>query len=223
VTDMESPSSAQNVSVLSSNPTLVPNQAANLSVRGTGNIRTLNINPATGVEGFTTITVTASDGTLSSSKTIAINVTNPLPSPTPTPTPTASPTPSPLSPRQTWWNNNFGVPDPSNETNAITADADGDGLINILEYAFGGDPCRPDAAERSPVLTRDPEGIRLTYGPLTSGVMDAIETSTDVSSGWTIPSNLIRSTNPSGVVTALDLLGIPPIEKKFYRVRIIDP
>jgi len=115
------------------------------------------------------------------------------------------------------------VPDPSNDTNAITADADGDGLSNILEYALGGDPCRPDAAERSPVLRREPDGFRLTYGPLTSGVIDDIETSNDVSSGWTIPGNLIRSTNPSGVVTALDLLGIPPIEKKFYRLRIIDP
>jgi uncharacterized repeat protein (TIGR01451 family) len=46
------------VTATSSNPTLVPNDPANLSVTGTGSTRTLQINPAANLSGTTTITVT---------------------------------------------------------------------------------------------------------------------------------------------------------------------
>jgi hypothetical protein len=113
------------------------------------------------------------------------------------------------------------VPDPSDDTNATTADADGDGRNNILEYAFGGDPCRPDSAERNPVLTREPDGFRLTYGPITSDVLDAIDSSTDLSAGWAA-LDIIRTTNPTGVITALDPFAASPA-KKFYRISVIAP
>jgi hypothetical protein len=103
----------------------------------------------------------------------------------------------------------------------MTADADGDGRSNILEYAFGGDPCRPDSSERYPVLTRESDGVRLTYGPITAGVLDAIQSSSDLSAGWTA-LDVMRTTNPTGVITAIDPFAASPA-KKFYRLSISVP
>ena len=202
---MESPSSTLSVTALSSNPGLVPNQAANLNVSGTGNIRTLNITPVAGVAGSASITVTASDGVLSSSRIFVLNMTNPL------------------SDRQTWWNQKFGSPDPGVGPSAATADPDGDGLNNILEYALGGEPLVADATGRFPTFTKEAAGFFLTYGPVRNSVVYDIEVSSDLSSGWSLSTNLNRTTNQSGTITVHDPLGIPLPAKKFYRLNISVP
>src|SRR4029077_304911 len=46
------------VTATSANPTLVPNNAANIDVTGSGSTRTLTINPAADLSGTSTITVT---------------------------------------------------------------------------------------------------------------------------------------------------------------------
>jgi hypothetical protein len=174
-------------------------------VSGTGNIRTLNITPVAGVEGSTTISITASDGTLSSSRNFVLNVINQM------------------SDRQTWWNEKFGTPDPGIGASAATADPDGDGLNNILEYALGGEPLVADAAGRFPTFINEAGGFLLTYGPVRPGVVHDIEVTSDLSSGWSLSTNLNRTTNQSGTITVHDPLGVPFPAKKFYRLNIRVP
>ena len=205
VADMESPPSTLIVTALSSNPGLVPNQAANLNVSDTGNIRTLTISPVASAAGSTTITVTASDGVLSSSRSFVLNVINPM------------------SDRQTWWNEKFGTPDPGVGPSAASADPDGDGLNNMLEYALGGEPLVSDATGRVPTFTNEAGGFLLIYGPVRPGVVHDIEVNSDLSSGWSLSTNLNRTTNQSGTITVHDPLGIPLPVKKFYRLNIRVP
>ena len=205
LTDMESPPSTLGVTVSSSNPALVPNQPSNLNLSGTGNVRSLNISPVAGASGSTTITVTASDGSLSSSGTLVLSVA------------------SPLSARQIWWSEKFGAPEPGGGVSAATADPDGDSLSNILEYAFGSDPWVPDASGRTLSIARETNGFRLSYGPIATGVLDEVEAASDLSSGWSVPAGLNRTTNQSGIITALDALGIPLPLNRFYRVKLSVP
>jgi len=205
VTDMESPPSTLGVTVSSSNPALVPNQPSNLNLSGTENVRSLNISPVAGASGSTTITVTVSDGALSSSGTLVLSVTNPL------------------SARQRWWSEKFGAPEPSGGASAATADPDGDGLNNLLEYAIGGDPWLPDASGRALSIAKETDGFRLRYGPIAAGVLDRVESTADLSSSWSVPVGLSRTTNQSGVITAFDPLGVSAPLKKFYRVNLSVP
>ena len=63
------------IAVTSSNPTLVP--AANLMLAGTGASRTLTVTPAKGGIGRATITVTVSDGVVTTTRTFTVTVNTP--------------------------------------------------------------------------------------------------------------------------------------------------
>src|SRR5438477_13038082 len=73
VGDAESPASSLIVSGTSSNPGLVPN--GNIVFGGSGSNRTVTLMPATNQSGSATITVTVSDGALSSNDTFVLTVT----------------------------------------------------------------------------------------------------------------------------------------------------
>ena len=60
----------------SSNPTLVPNDAAHLALTASGTAHTLTVTPATGQSGSATIQVTASDGALSASTSFLLTVSS---------------------------------------------------------------------------------------------------------------------------------------------------
>src|SRR5207247_2325950 len=83
------------LSAVSSNPGLVPNQ--NIVFGGFGANRTVNVTPAAGQTGTATITVTVNDGPNNTSTSFVVTVTGG----TPTPTPTATPTPTPPPPTPT--------------------------------------------------------------------------------------------------------------------------
>ena len=61
VSDGETAASNLVVSAVSSNPTLVPNNPANLTLTGTDGSRTITVTPAAGLQGVTTITITVLD------------------------------------------------------------------------------------------------------------------------------------------------------------------
>ena len=72
VTDAETPASDLTVSVVSSNPKLVPESG--LEVGGSGENRTLRVIPVVGQTGSATITITVNDGVLTSSESFELTV-----------------------------------------------------------------------------------------------------------------------------------------------------
>ena len=83
------------LSAVSSNPGLIPNQ--NIVFGGYGADRTVTVTPATGQTGSATITVTVNDGPNNTSTSFVVTVTagSLTPTPTPTATPALTPTPAP--------------------------------------------------------------------------------------------------------------------------------
>ncbi|WP_437205752.1 sugar-binding protein [Planctomicrobium sp. SH664] len=74
--DVETAAGSLTVTATSSNTTLVPNNSANLVLGGSGANRTLNVIPALGQTGTSTITVTVSDGTTTTSDTFLLTVSS---------------------------------------------------------------------------------------------------------------------------------------------------
>ncbi|WP_437201388.1 sugar-binding protein [Planctomicrobium sp. SH664] len=72
--DAQTSSSSLTVTASSSNATLVPNNSANLVLGGSGSSRTLNVIPVANQTGTSTITVTVSDGSLSTQDTFLLTV-----------------------------------------------------------------------------------------------------------------------------------------------------
>src|SRR5258708_25740752 len=80
VGDVETPAASLTVSGGSSNQTLMPD--ANIVLGGTGANRTVTLTPAAGQTGTATITLTVSDGPLTSSPRLHRTVPGPTPTPT---------------------------------------------------------------------------------------------------------------------------------------------
>jgi hypothetical protein len=75
ISDVETAAASLTVTATSSNPVLVPNNAANLVLGGTDGNRTLTINPVANQSGTSTITVTVSDGTATQTETFDVTFT----------------------------------------------------------------------------------------------------------------------------------------------------
>jgi hypothetical protein len=73
VGDQDSPASALTVTATTSNPTLVP--GGNIVLGGTGAYRTMRVTPAANQSGAVVVTVSVSDGQLTSTATLALTVT----------------------------------------------------------------------------------------------------------------------------------------------------
>jgi len=200
VSDGETVPTSLTITASSSNPSLVPDDTSHLTLGGVGAIRNLIVTPNSGVGGVATITLTGSDGVLSSSASFLLTVTGNL------------------SPRQSWWNQNFGSAEPGVGSSSLTADPDLDGMSNLLEYSLGGNPVVPDAASHLPVLTQEAGGVRFSYRPSAADISYVIEVNSDLADplGWRA-STIIPSTN-LGTVSILEP-NDPAILQKFYRLK----
>ncbi len=92
-------------------------------------------------------------------------------------------------------------------------DPDGDGVANLLEYGFGGDPLSPDSAGLT--LASSPSGLALTW-PENPDLLDiglALRESTDLSVWTTSP---LASAFSAGVRSVLDTR---PAAPRFYRIQ----
>ncbi len=126
------------LSKVSSNPALLPNN--NIVFGGSGANRTVTLTPAANQLGTATVTLNASDGTATSSETFNLTVTG--------------------TAMETWRFAHFGT---TAETTASSnsADPNGDGESNLLEYATGQSP-----AANSRVITSLADtgaGLEFTY------------------------------------------------------------
>jgi autotransporter-associated beta strand protein len=129
-----------------------------------------------------------------------------------------SATPANATPLQSWRQTHFGTT--ANSGNAAnTADPDGDGLVNLLEYALG---TNPTVAAASPVTLGQSGGtLTLTFSPVVDANLSyAIEASNDLTGAWSVVHTYgsFASTAP---VTYTDSVVLSTVNsKRFLRLKV---
>lgn len=197
IADAETAGGSLQLSFTSSNPALVSD--GELALGGSGTNRTLIVTPKPNTTGTTLISVTVSDGTASTSTSFSVTVT--------------------ATARQNWWIQQFGTATPSGSS-AFEADADNDGLSNLLEYSQGANPNSPDSPLVVPVLGKEGSNVTLTYRKSAPELLYVVQKSADLTSGWTTATGIERL-NPDGTYT----FSVPTesVDKLFLRLRVTLP
>ncbi|AKC83547.1 hypothetical protein IMCC26134_13585 [Verrucomicrobia bacterium IMCC26134] len=124
---------------------------------------------------------------------------------------------SSLTALQTWRQSNFGTTVDSGNT-ANSADPDGDGLANLLEYALGSDPA---SANTSPA-TAGTSGAFLTLGftPVADASLSyEIEASSDLAGSWTTAQSY-GAFNSTAPVTYTDSVTLSNGTRRFLRLKV---
>jgi hypothetical protein len=170
IADADTPLDGVTLSGSAENATLVP--PSNIVITGTGAARTATIT-GSGVSGVTQLTLTASDGAATASRTFQLTV---------------------LDQAETWRKRNFSTTANAGDA-ADDADPDGDGTPNLLERAFGGDPKRSDrnllpfVDDTAPLLS-----IIYQTANAASDLLFTVEESPDLSVGsWSVATAPARS------------------------------
>ena len=146
---------------------------------------------------------------------------------------------APPSPYDAWQEDKFLPPDITTGLTVMTADFDGDGLTNLLEYAFGSDP----KASGAPPVALDGEGSGLQISfPCDASCKDityTVQSSSSLSpDSWTdiarsaggaalVPVGSLSTVSDSGAglrtVTVTDSSGLPANGQRFLRVKVTLP
>ncbi|AKC82000.1 hypothetical protein IMCC26134_02990 [Verrucomicrobia bacterium IMCC26134] len=198
IDDIDTPPATLSVSATSSNQSPVPD--ANILLGGTDTNRTVNITPALHQLGSANITVTVSDGSLSATSTFQLFVIG--------------------TAQESWTFTNFGSADTTSGAGASTADADADGLVNFLEYAFGGNPNLPDAANRAPFLAGAGGELRFTYRKAVTALSYSVEQSSTLGVDTWSPLTATESDNGDGTYS----VNVPVNGgKQFLRLKVSAP
>ncbi len=120
------------------------------------------------------------------------------------------------------------------EDSSFAADGDGDGVGNLLEYAFGGDnragsqflAGSSPPVELLPRLVAAPAGLRFLRRQdfVAHGLREIVEMSGNLEAGsWTVvpDDGIVIVSSPAAGFDLLELpLGGTPAGKRFYRVRV---
>jgi autotransporter-associated beta strand protein len=127
----------------------------------------------------------------------------------------------PLSARQSWRLSHFGTISNSGSA-ADTADPDGDGRSNLLEYATGSDPNDTDAGPAA-VLGETADGTRLTLTftrIADSSLTYTVQASNNLTSPWTDIWSSTGAANTEGSITVPDTEDLSANLKRFLRLKI---
>jgi endo-1,4-beta-D-glucanase Y len=138
VGDAETAASSLTLTKSSSNTSLVP--LASIVFGGSDASRSVTVTPAANQTGTATITVTVSDGTLTTSNTFDLSVT--------------------ATPIQAWRLQYFGTADSTGNA-ADLADPDRDNISNLIEFALNTDPTKSGSLPTS--VAREGADLTLTY------------------------------------------------------------
>ncbi|AHF94351.1 hypothetical protein OPIT5_13020 [Opitutaceae bacterium TAV5] len=135
---------------------------------------------------------------------------------------TTTDTPPPLTSLETWRQDQFGTTDNAGEA-ADSADPDGDGLPNLLEYALGLDPLLSDSAGAVTIgKSTDSQRLALTFTRIADPDLTyTVEATDDLVSGQWIP--VFTSTgaeNVAGYYTAVDTELISNHARRFLRLAV---
>ena len=118
-----------------------------------------------------------------------------------------------LSPWQAWRDQYFALPDGGAGANADD-DTDGDGVVNLLEFALGGNPLVPDAT-RLPTFSPAGAAVRFQYRKDGSGLTYNVEKTSALTSPWAVA---VEAEQTDGVGNYWrDFAGPPPL---FVRLRV---
>ncbi len=128
--------------------------------------------------------------------------------------------PPALSVRDQWWADYFGTTDPVGPA-AFTADPDGDGIPNLLEYALGGDPLVPGSISLpAPALVEGHLTLAFTRARADL-VYEVLASSTLAGDSWQV-----IATNPGSVGQIVIVVDPPPTStnpRRFLRLRVNVP
>ncbi|MBC8012160.1 MAG: hypothetical protein H7067_18910 [Burkholderiales bacterium] len=125
------------------------------------------------------------------------------------------------TPLQQWRQTHFGGPDAIG--NAVNdADADGDGLVNLLEYALGGLP-RDAASAPHPTTAVSEDKLQLVFARVADPALRyEVEAVADLTtaSPWPVIWTSAGAQNVAGTVTVDDVEPLSEHPRRFLRLRI---
>jgi len=156
VDDAETPGSLT-VTATSSNPTLIPNDPANLTLAGSGASRTITVTPVAGLQGQSTITVNVSDSVNTSFTTFLVRVGAPTISDIPN---QMAITNTPIPPIS------FTVSDAESDALTLYGSSSNPALLTSGNIVFGG-----SGSSRTVTLTPEPDqsGVTTVHVDVTDG------------------------------------------------------
>lgn len=122
----------------------------------------------------------------------------------------------PLSPLDAWRQTHLGTPENLGEA-ANLFDRDGDGLVNLLEYALGGDPANSTDAPRPQMVPTagSPQLLRFSFMRLRSDLTYIVEASNNLSQWDPL------DTNPGNVGEMVTVETPVTEDHRFLRLRVV--
>jgi hypothetical protein len=198
ISDWETAAGSLTVSVASSNTTLLP--VGNIALGGSVGKRTVKLTPATNQSGSATVTLTVSDGVLSTNDTFLLTV----------------------KPTFDAWIAGYTFAKGADKT--ASGDPDGDGLANLIEYTLGLAPTVVNAsiAQPSVVSVNGSNYLQLSVkrnSAVTNVFIEGQSTGTlETPNSWKA-GDTVNVLNTSTVFTVRDALPIGTTGKRFLRLR----
>lgn len=197
VSDPDTTAESLTVTGTSSNLNLLP--LSGIIIAGSGDSRTVSLRPSSTLDGAATVTLTVGDGESSISTTFLLTVTAALP-------------------YDNWKYTNFGADYLNPDIAGDLANPDGDGLPNLLEYAFGGLPGNATSSPL-PAVSKVGEKLKITFFRIPANIQltYAVQAAGSLEGPW---ADIARST--AGGTTAVVLAGAAASESGTGTTRTVE-